>query len=168
MGLAGVPVPSATAEMDGAAWATICSAAGGFWLASFACRSGRVCGFGFEGGELLSSLFFGELAAATDGASIAVLFASRCTPTTYSLPSPRQYLVVPENCSKRHRILSLEPTAMGICTRMQAPPADLSSIRAATVCTVPPGSSHEASTSVITGIRRSGITALMPDLSARN
>src|SRR5580658_5214584 len=57
---------------------------------------------------------------------------------------------------------------MGVLTRMQAPPADLSSMRAGTVCRAPVWSSHNASTKVITGFRNSGTTALIQDLSARS
>ena len=42
-----------------------------------------------------------------------------------SCPSLRQYLVVPENCSKRHRILSFDPTSIGVLDPYACSPSRL-------------------------------------------
>ena len=96
----------------------------------------------------------------TDRSGRRLFIRSRSIPTRYSFPSLRQYRAVPENCSKRHSILSFDPTPIGALTRIHAPLADLSSMRAEVVCKVPLWSFHDASTKVITGVRNSGITAL--------
>src|SRR6266446_537034 len=53
------------------------------------------------GGSLLLTLFRTGLAVGT-GRVRTPLFLSRWIPTRYSIPSLRQYLAMPENCSQRH------------------------------------------------------------------
>src|SRR5579863_6995204 len=81
-------------------------------------------------------------------------------PTTYSLPSLRQYLTMPEILSHRDWIFSLLPAPIGVLRRMHAPPSDLSSTRAETVCEFPLWSFHDTSTRIMTGVRSSYITPL--------
>jgi hypothetical protein len=86
------------------------------------------------------------------------LFAvSRSIPTRYSLPSLRQFRAMPVNHSKRHWMLSFDPTPIGLLSRIHAPWADLTSMHAEAVCMAPASSCHDASTMVITAARGSRI-----------
>src|SRR5580704_1736731 len=65
-------------------------------------------------------------------------------------------------------MLRLDPTPICVLRRMQAPPADLFSIHAGTVCKAPFSSFQDASTRIFTAVRGSGMAPLIPELSARD
>src|SRR5579863_2942248 len=73
-------------------------------------------------------------------------------PMTNVTPSVRQFRATPEKSSRCHRIVSLDPTAMGVLIRMQTPEGDVSSILAGARCDVPDWSSQQTSATAIIGI----------------
>src|SRR6267142_4220090 len=83
-------------------------------------------------------------------------------PTKNSFPSTRQYFAIPENCSRCDWMYTRLPTATRAFIRMHAPCAEWFSIRAATDCTTPDKSSHDASTRIITAVRDSCTAPLIP------
>ena len=91
---------------------------------------------------------------------------SRRTPRRKSRPSLRQFLAMAENCSRCHLTMSLEPTLMGVFTRMQAPDGEVSSMVAGSRLGMPSGSSQETSATAHKTVLGSKLRPSMPCLSA--
>src|SRR6202453_1756764 len=69
-----------------------------------------------------------------------------------AMPSLRQLRAIPENCSRCHLMVSLDPTSMGVLIRMQTPDGDESSILAGARCDAPAWSCQQTSATAIIGV----------------
>jgi len=92
---------------------------------------------------------------------------SRRTPRRKSWPSRRQFLVIAENCSRRHLMVTSDPTENGRLTLTQAPEFEVSSSVAGVHPAVPSGSRQETSATAHTVFRGSISRPSMPTVSAR-
>lgn len=104
------------------------------------------------------------------GGGVACMGRSGCRwiPRRNSLPSIRQFLVMPENCSRCHFTRRVEPTAIAVLTRIHAPEGDVSSSVAAARYGFPVGSSQETSATAQMAVRGSMLRRSMSFVSARN
>ena len=118
--------------------------AGGGTISLGATSAGAAFTCGAASGE--GSGLGGRLAGGVLGA------ASRRTPSRNSLPSLRQFWATPENCSRCHLTVSLDPTVMGVLTRMQAPDRDVSSRVPGTRDGLPLSSQTTSATAHITNL----------------
>ena len=126
----------------------------------------------FKGAPLASSGDAGSEACleviAGDGGLAGMCFGSvsRRTPSK-SVPSLRQLLaILAENCSLCHFTMSLDPTEMGLLSRMQAPDGDVSSSVAGARLGFPVGSSQETSATAHKTVLRSMFRPSLSSVSA--
>jgi len=87
---------------------------------------------------------------------------SRLRPSTNWRPSQRIFLVIAQNCSRCHLMVTFDPTSIGRSTRTHAPERDVSSSIPRVTHKVPASFCQNTSARAHTGVRGSIIPSSMP------
>jgi len=122
----------------------------------------------FCGSPLTSVTITGNAKLSTGGklAGAAQVVASFWIPSKNSPPSRRRLRATPENCSRCHFTVRLDPTVIGVRTRIHAPETDVSSRVAGRRCGIPVESCQATSATAHTVFRGSRFSRYMVAVSA--